>query len=230
MVLGSGIRALLDVAWVAGAPQYHYARKLGYKHSRIVSNLLSADPEMCKLSDGRARRFLFVGRFHPVKGLRTLIEAYKIYRTRSTNPWPLTLIGDGPLRKEMEESASVGIDVLPYLQPSELKDQLACGGVGVLPSRFEPWGVSLHEMATSGLPLIASFNVGAASEFLIDGFNGFLISVDDPADLADAFFRMAASSDDERAEMGIASQLLSKRVSPKIAAASLLSASSIART
>ena len=37
----------------------------------------------------------------------------------------------------------------------------------------EPWGVVLHEMAISGLPLIASHQVGAATAHLRDAANGW---------------------------------------------------------
>ena len=42
-----------------------------------------------------------------------------------------------------------------------------------MPSKKEPWGVVLHEMAIVGLPLLVSDQVGAASMFLKSGANGF---------------------------------------------------------
>lgn len=212
------IPRIFDVAWVSGAPQYHYARRLGFRHERIVFNLLSADSGKCPAAGVIEHRFLFIGRMDRVKGLEILIEAHRT----SGLSWPLTLIGDGVLRDALGRQAGKGVEFLPYLQPDELARQLARGGVGVLPSRFESWGVSLHEMALSGLPLIASSRVGAASEFLIDGYNGRLVRPDDVADLRAAMIDLATASDERRAQMGLASRDLGQRISPELAAASLL--------
>lgn len=229
MFLSPALRALFDVAWVAGAPQYHYARMMGFAHGRIASNLLSADPSVCPPSDGATRRFLFVARFHPVKGLMTLVRAYRAYRDQAIAPWPLVLIGDGPLRDEVEREAGAGVEIRPYLQPDELRHEFGKGGVGILPSLFEPWGVSLHEMATSGMPLIASAEVGSASAFVVPGHNGILVRGGDVADLTQALASMAAMSDEERAAMGRASRALSNKITPSVAAASLLSVEKLAR-
>ena len=46
--------------------------------------------------------FYASGRWIPNKGIRILIEAYRL---SSPNPseWPLTMLGDGPLKAEVEE-------------------------------------------------------------------------------------------------------------------------------
>ena len=50
---------------------------------------------------GKRKGFLFIGRFVPNKGIRILLDAYHII---SPDPelWPLTLVGNGPLRVEVE--------------------------------------------------------------------------------------------------------------------------------
>lgn len=224
IALGAVIPRLFDIAWVSGAPQYHYARRLGFRHQRIVYNLLSADPETCPVAEAFEKRFLFVGRFDPVKGLRTLIEAHRGLALSTGQVWPLTLIGDGPLRDELVSQAGPNVEFLRYLQPKDLAAQLGRGGVGVLPSVFESWGVSLHEMALSGLPLIASSRVGSASEFLIDGYNGRVVRPGDVTDLRAAMVQLADLSDGERSEMGRASRSLGERINPEMAAASFLAA------
>ena len=44
-----------------------------------------------------------------------------------------------------------------------------------MPSKKEPWGVVLHEMAIAGLPLLASRAVGAATKFIVPTKNGELL-------------------------------------------------------
>ena len=64
-----------------------------------------------------------------------------------------------------------------FLQPHELTPHLIDAAAFVMPSKKEPWGVVLHEMAIAGLPLIASLRVGAASHFLQNCVNGFKIDL-----------------------------------------------------
>ena len=59
-----------------------------------------------------------------------------------------------------------------FLQPHELTSHLIDAAAFVMPSKKEPWGVVLHEMAIAGLPLLASSAVGAATEFIFPSKNG----------------------------------------------------------
>ena len=59
-----------------------------------------------------------------------------------------------------------------FLQPHELTPHLVDAAAFVMPSRKEPWGVVLHEMAIAGLPLLASRAVGAATWFIDPTKNG----------------------------------------------------------
>ena len=211
------------MALVSGAPQYHYARMIGFPDKRIALNLLSADDAIVGPASGGVKRFVFVGRFDPVKGLDLLTAALERV-LRVAPEWSATIIGDGQLRGLVEGACVPRLEVLPYLQPSHLGAELSKGGVGVLPSVFESWGVSLHEMALAGLPLIASSRVGAASEFLIDGYNGFLFRSGDPADLEQVMLRVVRLSDEHRSRMGSASLTLGQRIRPSMVAAALLSA------
>jgi glycosyltransferase involved in cell wall biosynthesis len=222
-------RALIDVMWTAGPAQYHYARRFGYPHDRIVGNLLSADDRLFRQGSPVTRRFVFVGRFDPVKGLDALVEAHSRLPPETRTEWPLVLIGDGPMRPWLKARATPEIMIMDYLQPEDVARELEAGGVGLLVSRWEQWGVSLHEMAMAGLPLIASVQAGAASTFLIDNHNGILVRGGHVADLTQALAKMAATSDSERAAMGRASKALSKRITPCVAAASLLSVERLTR-
>lgn len=216
-------RPIYDFMWIAGKPQYHYARMMGYPHDRIIPNLLSADTGLFRPAERQERRFVFFGRFERIKGLDTLIAAHETLSEQDRRAWPLVLIGDGELRGVIEGKQSPYVRFIPYLQPDELARELARGGVGMLTSTFEAWSVGLHELALMGYPLIVSRQCGAASEFLIHGYNGFLFQGGDTAALTEAMRAMIALSDESRVEMGRASMLLAQRITPEISARSLLS-------
>jgi glycosyltransferase involved in cell wall biosynthesis len=55
-----------------------------------------------EISSNQRKGFLFLGRWIPNKGLRILIEAYH-QLAPDPQTWPLNLVGDGPLRPEVEK-------------------------------------------------------------------------------------------------------------------------------
>ncbi len=217
-------RRLFDRMWVAGAPQYHFARQLGYDDSQILFNLLSADSGLFNKGVPINKRFVYVGRLEPEKGPDVLVSTYAMLTSEERRIWPLHIIGDGSLRHDIEINLPAGAIFHAYLQPQALSLELEKGGVGCQPSRFEQWGVSIHELAMLGYPLIVSSACGAASEFVIDDFNGFYFRKEDSDDLLYAMKRFIALSDEELSRFSLASRSLGGRISSNISAYSLLSA------
>jgi len=216
-------RRLFDFMWVSGKPQYHYAQRFGYAHQNIISNLLSADTSVFNRKADVTRRFVFVGRFAPVKGLDMLLKAYESLPEPTRAEWPLILIGDGELRKEVEQRASSQIIVKPFLQPAALMEELMQGGIACVPSYHEPWGVVIHEMALLGYPLVLSSVCGAASEYLISGYNGYLFRTNDVESLRATLLKITTLSIEQLATFSNNSHILGQRITPEQAAYSLLS-------
>ncbi|MDF1683526.1 MAG: glycosyltransferase family 4 protein [Legionellaceae bacterium] len=216
-------------AWVSGAYQYEYARRLGFDKKEIIYDLLSADLNLfhdayqgCieKKAKCYPHRFLFVGRFEPVKGLDTLLKAWQLLG-KGRCDWELHLIGNGSLKTTLQ--ATQGVVVKDFMQPELLKKEVAHAGCFLLPSTNEPWGVVVHEFAAAGIPLILSDVVGARSTFLISGLNGYLFKANDAQALANRMRQICELSDQKLMTMAEASHQLSYRISPQTSAANLLS-------
>jgi len=216
-------------AWVSGSCQFEYARRLGFKKNRIVYDLYSADLNIYHraYNDYHAQkrtkyphRFLFVGRFEPVKGLDTLLHAWELLGEKKLN-WELHLIGKGSLKSILESTS--GIVVKDFMQPDKLMQEVAHSGCFILPSRNEPWGVVVHEFAAAGMPLLISDVVGAANTFLISGMNGFKFKVNDAENLAKQMARIINIGDQTLLAMSDNSYHLSQRITPESSAANLLS-------
>jgi glycosyltransferase involved in cell wall biosynthesis len=216
-------------AWVAGTYQYEYVSMLGFDRQEIVFDLYSADLALfhnayeknrASKGDNYPHRFLYVGRFEPIKGLETLVSAWESLG-ESRRDWELHLVGDGSLKNMLRSTC--GVVVSDFMQPAKLMDETAQSGCFVLPSRGEPWGVVVHEFAAAGMPLLVSNVVGAASTFLISGLNGFSFKVDDVQDLANQMRKIINLSDQELLAMAEASHTLSHRITPLTSATNLLS-------
>lgn len=200
------IQPIYDKAFVPGARQARFARRLGFKSSDIVEGHCSCDFDLfeavhrARSKTLPAKTFLFVGRLVPEKGVDVLIEAWKEYIKGEQTPWRLDVVGTGPMTEALRDVPRCYR--IGFVQPHELPDSFRTAGVFVLPSRFEPWGLVLHEAAAAGLPIICSSECGASDEFVKTSENGFLVKAGSVAELQAAFRKMAALTDLERQSMG----------------------------
>jgi len=217
------LRGRFDFLWVPGERQAQYATRLGFGIDRQLRGLYVCDSKLFSkvthdhLSqpgsiDDRPGSFLFVGRFVEQKGVKDLVHAYRIYRSRVKNPWILHCIGGGHLENLLKKEP--GVRVEGFLQPADLAIAYERSDVFILPSRFEPWGVVIHEAATAGLPLICSSECGATIDLLQDGYNGFLFRPGDVPGLARLLEHCASGSVDLEV-MGHRSAQIAQRFMPE---------------
>lgn len=219
-------------AWVCGPYQYEYARKMGFRKSEIIFDLLSASseiignigqPDLMRNMDGKT--IVYVGRISPEKGIDLALRAWKESKLRAHN-WKLILIGDhysSPMTFDRSEQTKFGVEFHDFTAQNELGVLLQNSTFGLLPSLSEQWGVVMHEYSLLGLPVIAADGVGANSHFLINGFNGYTFSSGSLSSLTDAFDRILELNSSEYSMMVQNSKLLSGRISVKTSVANFLS-------
>ncbi|MBW5445118.1 glycosyltransferase [Cohnella sp. CFH 77786] len=137
--------------------------------------------------DNAVAQLITVCRLVPAKGLDILLAACAELRKRN-RPFVLHIIGDGPIREDLERMAKqLGIydDTIFYgymLHPEEL---MPFFDVFVLPSRAEAFGSVFAEAALCLLALVGT-DVGGISEQIDHGVNGLLVPPENPTALADA--------------------------------------------
>jgi glycosyltransferase involved in cell wall biosynthesis len=191
--------------FVPGDRQADFARKLGYKNP--LQGYYSASTDRFKNVPGLrpSNRFIFIGRLVPIKGLECLMQGYKEYRDAVEHPWDLIIVGKGELRSICNDVE--GVEVKEFIQPQDLPKTLSEATCLVLPSFFEPWGVVIHEAVASGLSVICSHECGAATMFVREGQNGYIINPD-RASLVSALKKMSAQTQFELEQMSVTSLLL----------------------
>jgi glycosyltransferase involved in cell wall biosynthesis len=197
-------------AWVPGQPQKIYAQHLGFADDKIETGFYSADvplfaPEATYRTENKhfPHRLIYVGRYIPAKGMDLLFKAWMELCDEINHDWELWCVGAGELYDQRPLHAK--IKHLGFLQPDELKKQLRHAGIFVLPSRFEPWGVVVHEMAAAGFPMILSDAIGSAAQFLKPGTNGYLFKNENPESLKAALKNTIKQPDENLKQMAIAS-------------------------
>ncbi len=148
------------------------------------------DPARYKPTNRTSRkRLLFVGRLAAVKGVPVLFAA--LQKVLEKHPGlHLTLIGDGPERKALEEQArAMGLrDVTSFLgfqSQDDVAAALAEHDLFVLPSFAEGVPVVLMEAMAARLPVVATA-VGGVGELVEHGSSGLIVPPGDIDALAKA--------------------------------------------
>ncbi len=215
------ITSLFSHCWVPGKKQKQYALKLGFNDENIMLNYYCADTDnffqigedsLCRKKKKYPHRFLYVGRYYDFKGITDLWEAFIGMKKDTDNDWELWCLGTGSI-PPMEHPF---IRHFGFIQPSDMASFINDTGVAVMPSRFEPWGVALHEFTAAGLPVICSSRVGAAEIFMDESRNGYIYPAGNIPKLKEALTKCTLSSDDELIKMGIASRELAKKITPEL--------------
>jgi len=210
---------------VTGMRQFEYAKKLGFKNSKIIWPLYSADLDKFSKIEIDVQRFsgrkniLFVGRFAEVKGLNILLSAWSAISDKKGAI--LTLIGNGPLKDKLSYPSDVVVH--EFMSQTELIEISSKASCFVLPSIFEPWALVIHEFAAAGLPMIVTNSCGATIHFVLNNYNGFVVESGNVDELKNALIRIIESDANQLFEFGKRSRELSKSITPKMAAAALLS-------
>ncbi|RMG83259.1 MAG: glycosyltransferase [Bacteroidetes bacterium] len=217
-------------AWVPGNIQKQYALKLGFPEHAIKTGFYSANTALYNrfYEDSfpdKQKKFpkviLYVGRYVAHKGIFEMWDAFRQIQETNPNEWELWCAGTGdefPNKTEHPKIKHFG-----FVQPKQMGKLIAESGIYILPSRFEPWGVSVHEFAVAGFPLLLSKQVGAAEKFLQTGKNGFEFESGNVASVKNAMQKVFALDEQQLLKMGKQSHEIGMTHSPKIWAETLLS-------
>jgi glycosyltransferase involved in cell wall biosynthesis/SAM-dependent methyltransferase/GT2 family glycosyltransferase len=180
-------------------------------HCGIAPELYAMRPRAPRA--GEPIRVACVAALKDYKGHRVLLDAIGRL-ARDGHAVDVDLVGDGPLRGELERQAA-RLDLVDHvrflgaLTEPEVADVVDRADVFVLASRIQRDGdtdgipVALMEAMASGLPVVAS-DVSGVPELVRHGETGLLAPVDDDAALADTLRNILLDPDAaiERARAG----------------------------
>ena len=165
--------------------------KIGPVHARV------APP-----ADGGQKTVIAMGRLSREKGFDLLLEAFS--RIAPRHPaWRLKVLGEGPLRSQLEEQAAK-LELSSVVQfTGAIADPfpvLASADLFVCSSRFEGFGNALCEAMACGLPVI-SFDCPSGPQAIIrNEVDGLLVPAENVAGLALAMDRLMGNAE-KRAQL-----------------------------
>jgi glycosyltransferase involved in cell wall biosynthesis len=195
-------------AIVGGCRQYDYVRFLGFRRRRVLPgyNTVSMERVQRQATETGAafdrpfaqRSFVFVGRFVAKKNIETMLAAYADYADATgSDARRLTMVGDGPLADALRAQCrdlniADLVDFTGFLPSAQVSARLAQGLALVLVSGEEQWGLVINEGLAVGLPVIASYEVGAREALVRNLQNGCLVQSGSVRSIARAFAYVAA--------------------------------------
>ncbi len=157
---------------------------------------------------GVDNRFVWiaVGRFEPPKDYPTLLGAFSVFK-KTAGAAALLLVGDGPLRNEMEGLArklKMEESVRFLGVRRDIPELMNASDAYVMSSQWEGFPMVLLEAAASGLPIVTT-RVGGNEEVVPPGI-GILVPPKEPGQLAEAMEQVFSMTPDDRRRMGIAAR------------------------
>lgn len=173
------------------------------------------DTQYFRKQNKRARVFkiIFCGRLIPLKGPDLAIEIFKELINYGYNAIELEIIGDGGMRKSLEDKINhYGLNNKIFLRGAlpqdSVKDLMEKSSVLILPGihdpetgRTETQGLVIQEAQSMELPVIVS-DVGGMKEGLLDGKTGFVVKEKDITGFAKAIEKLILN-EDLRISMGL---------------------------
>jgi len=169
----------------AGVPS---ERAFSLRHSWDIT------PRSPAVGAGDDGSFLFLGRLVEEKGIRVLLDAWRLLTQSRAGEVPRLLIGgDGPLRAEVEEAArrNPAIQFLGHVTGREKQRRIASCRAMLAPSVWwEPLGLVTYEAYDQGKPMLAAAS-GGLTETVSHGQTGFLHAPGQAHELAEHVQRLA---------------------------------------
>lgn len=170
----------------------------------IKPNFIPEDASHERLTKNEKQDYyIFVGRLEEIKGIDTLIAAWKLM---GENAPRLILLGSGDKYKEILAASESGklphIEVRGQVPKEEVLERVSKARALVFTSRvYETFGMSIAESYSVGTPVIAG-RIGNGGRMVKDGVTGYRFDYKSPESLKETILKMEKLSSSERNAMG----------------------------
>jgi len=159
-----------------------------------------------RTSVSEARTILCVGGLRPEKAQATLLAAFASIASTASG-WKLRMVGDGPLRGELEglsRALELGERVEFTGAVTDVGPEYSKAAIFVTPSSYESFGLATAEALAKGLPAIGFRDCPGTNELIVDGVNGLLVDGADRVAALAAGLERLMTSPELRSKLGAA--------------------------
>ena len=157
------------------------AKKMIFEETGNKNIVVIPNPVKEILVDNNVKKekiILNIGRLHPDKGQKYFLKVC----AKLNNPeWKFVILGEGSLRKSLEELAielNISDRIFMPGAVNNIDEWLSKSSIFAFTSVSESWGIALTESMTAGLPAVSFDCDVGPREMIEDGKNGFLVPVE----------------------------------------------------
>ncbi len=122
---------------------------------------------------------LTVGSFIPRKGIKELLEIWKIF----DESYQFLIIGSGKEQdcyfNIIKDMKLENVKIFPFMQYEELRSFYMASDLFVLNTKEDIWGLVVNEAMACGLPVLTTDRCNAGKELIKEGKNGYLVKAGD---------------------------------------------------
>lgn len=161
------------------------------------------DKQLVREQYGIQKKYLltYVGRLAPEKDVKTLITVAKSIPAPINEQIQWLIIGDGPMREELENEAPDNMMFTGYVKGEQLAAVYSASDLFVFPSSTETFGNVVLESLASGTPAIAA-NAGGVKTIIRNGVSGHLCQPGNTEEFRNSILTLL-ENEDLRKQMGI---------------------------
>lgn len=214
-----------DAMLVNGKSGFRYVRKFGVPEENIFFAPYTTEISPfvgvpLAREEKQSHKLLYVGQLVERKGVEPFMAIIREwgakYPERQLEFW---LVGDGPLRKTIEEFSlpqNVSLRLLGSVPYTELPQFYRQAGVFVFPTLADEWGLVVNEAMAAGLPVLGSLYSQSVEELVTDGETGWTFRPDRPKEMLAALERAMNAPREELDIMRVKARQASQDITPEL--------------
>ena len=194
------IDSFIDIYLSIGSQNKKYYLANNINKKKIVTVPYVVDNDFFyinkKIKKTKIINYLFAAKLRKRKGADLLLEAIKLLKKDKifTLNSQFLIIGEGYMKKDLKEYAKKNnlknVKFLPFQNQKKLSKIYKQSDVFIMPSRTEPWGLTINEAMAAQNIIISSNLVGSSFDLVVDGVNGFKFRNNDSNDLANKILKV----------------------------------------
>lgn len=204
---------------------YSFYQKIGIPSHKLIRCVNASEIIDKKEVDRNVRRelgiredekvILFFGRLESYKGANQLIAAFSKLQNKK---WHLVICGPGEetILTEISQLKEIlnRVHIMGSVNTTERSVFYQAADLFVLPNTYkgkiEPWGLTVNEAMSFGLPILASNATGSAIDLIFPGVNGYIMDATHLESELCFYIEHILSNDELRISMGRKSAEISK--------------------